>query len=69
MLALGGDPPRDIQNYNRKADAFQHAAGGRAVAPLCDGVAVQFHGKGEVSLYFPCASESIPAVLSPISLC
>ena len=27
MLALGGDPPRDIQNYDRKADAFQHAAG------------------------------------------
>jgi len=26
MLALGGDPPRDIQNYDRKADAFQHAA-------------------------------------------
>jgi methylenetetrahydrofolate reductase (NADPH) len=26
MLALGGDPPRDIQNYNRKADAFQHAS-------------------------------------------
>jgi methylenetetrahydrofolate reductase (NADPH) len=26
VLALGGDPPRDIQNYNRKADAFQHAA-------------------------------------------
>jgi len=26
ILALGGDPPRDIQNYNRKADAFQHAA-------------------------------------------
>jgi methylenetetrahydrofolate reductase (NADPH) len=25
-LALGGDPPRDIQNYDRKADAFQHAA-------------------------------------------
>src|SRR6266704_6608519 len=25
MLALGGDPPRDIQNYDRKADAFQHA--------------------------------------------
>jgi methylenetetrahydrofolate reductase (NADPH) len=27
MLALGGDPPRDIQSYDRKADAFQHAAG------------------------------------------
>ena len=26
MLALGGDPPRDLQNYDRKADAFQHAA-------------------------------------------
>src|ERR1700685_4154509 len=25
MLALGGDPPRDAQNYNRKEDAFQHA--------------------------------------------
>jgi methylenetetrahydrofolate reductase (NADPH) len=25
-LALGGDPPRDAQNYDRKADAFQHAA-------------------------------------------
>ena len=25
-LALGGDPPRDIQNYDRKTDAFQHAA-------------------------------------------
>jgi len=25
-LALGGDPPRDMQNYNRKSDAFQHAA-------------------------------------------
>jgi methylenetetrahydrofolate reductase (NADPH) len=25
-LALGGDPPRDIQNYDRKLDAFQHAA-------------------------------------------
>ena len=25
-LALGGDPPRDLQNYDRKADAFQHAA-------------------------------------------
>ena len=26
ILALGGDPPRDLQNYDRKADAFQHAA-------------------------------------------
>lgn len=26
ILALGGDPPRDIANYNRAADAFQHAA-------------------------------------------
>jgi methylenetetrahydrofolate reductase (NADPH) len=26
VLALGGDPPRDIQNYDRKTDAFQHAA-------------------------------------------
>src|SRR5450755_912780 len=26
ILALGGDPPRDIQNYDRSADAFQHAA-------------------------------------------
>jgi methylenetetrahydrofolate reductase (NADPH) len=26
ILALGGDPPRDIQNYDRKSDAFQHAA-------------------------------------------
>jgi len=25
-LALGGDPPRDVQNYDRNADAFQHAA-------------------------------------------
>jgi methylenetetrahydrofolate reductase (NADPH) len=25
-LALGGDPPRDVPNYDRKADAFQHAA-------------------------------------------
>jgi methylenetetrahydrofolate reductase (NADPH) len=25
-LALGGDPPRDVQNYDRRADAFQHAA-------------------------------------------
>ncbi|HEY4381602.1 MAG TPA: methylenetetrahydrofolate reductase [NAD(P)H] [Acidobacteriaceae bacterium] len=27
MLALGGDPPRDIKNYDRNGDAFQHAAG------------------------------------------
>jgi methylenetetrahydrofolate reductase (NADPH) len=26
ILALGGDPPRDVQNYDRNADAFQHAA-------------------------------------------
>ncbi len=26
ILALGGDPPRDAQNYDRKADAFHHAA-------------------------------------------
>jgi methylenetetrahydrofolate reductase (NADPH) len=26
ILALGGDPPRDAQNYDRNADAFQHAA-------------------------------------------
>jgi methylenetetrahydrofolate reductase (NADPH) len=26
LLALGGDPPRDLQNYDRNADAFQHAA-------------------------------------------
>jgi methylenetetrahydrofolate reductase (NADPH) len=26
MLALGGDPPRDLANYDRKKDAFQHAA-------------------------------------------
>jgi methylenetetrahydrofolate reductase (NADPH) len=26
MLALGGDPPRDVPNYNRNADAFRHAA-------------------------------------------
>lgn len=26
ILALGGDPPRDIQNYNRNADPFQYAA-------------------------------------------
>src|SRR5450755_3371795 len=25
-LALGGDPPRDLANYDRNADAFQHAA-------------------------------------------
>lgn len=25
-LALGGDPPRDMPNYDRKTDAFQHAA-------------------------------------------
>ena len=25
-LALGGDPPRDAKNYDKKADAFQHAA-------------------------------------------
>jgi methylenetetrahydrofolate reductase (NADPH) len=25
-LALGGDPPRDMPNYDRKVDAFQHAA-------------------------------------------
>jgi methylenetetrahydrofolate reductase (NADPH) len=25
-LALGGDPPRDLANYDRKRDAFQHAA-------------------------------------------
>jgi methylenetetrahydrofolate reductase (NADPH) len=25
-LALGGDPPLNVQNYDRKADAFQHAA-------------------------------------------
>jgi methylenetetrahydrofolate reductase (NADPH) len=25
-LALGGDPPRDMANYDKKADAFQHAA-------------------------------------------
>jgi methylenetetrahydrofolate reductase (NADPH) len=25
-LALGGDPPRDLANYDRKTDAFQHAA-------------------------------------------
>jgi methylenetetrahydrofolate reductase (NADPH) len=26
ILALGGDPPRDVQNYDRKADDFQHAS-------------------------------------------
>ncbi len=26
ILALGGDPPRDLQNYDRQADAFRHAA-------------------------------------------
>lgn len=26
ILALGGDPPRDAENYDRSADAFQHAA-------------------------------------------
>jgi methylenetetrahydrofolate reductase (NADPH) len=25
-LALGGDPPKGIENYDRKADAFHHAA-------------------------------------------
>jgi methylenetetrahydrofolate reductase (NADPH) len=25
-LALGGDPPLNVQNYDRKLDAFQHAA-------------------------------------------
>lgn len=25
-LALGGDPPRDLPNYDRRTDAFQHAA-------------------------------------------
>ncbi|MGA1983875.1 MAG: methylenetetrahydrofolate reductase [NAD(P)H] [Acidobacteriaceae bacterium] len=25
-LALGGDPPRDVLNYDRKADAFQYAS-------------------------------------------
>lgn len=25
-LALGGDPPRDLPNYDRKSDVFQHAA-------------------------------------------
>ena len=27
ILALGGDPPRDAKNYDRNADAFQHASG------------------------------------------
>ncbi|MEM7011291.1 MAG: methylenetetrahydrofolate reductase [NAD(P)H] [Verrucomicrobiota bacterium] len=27
ILALGGDPPRDKPDYDRNADAFQHAAG------------------------------------------
>lgn len=26
ILALGGDPPRDLENYNKADDAFQHAA-------------------------------------------
>jgi len=26
ILALGGDPPRDLTGYDRKADHFQHAA-------------------------------------------
>ena len=26
ILALGGDPPRDLQNYRKADDAFQHAA-------------------------------------------
>jgi methylenetetrahydrofolate reductase (NADPH) len=26
ILALGGDPPRDLKDYRREADAFQHAA-------------------------------------------
>lgn len=26
ILALGGDPPRELQNYNKADDAFQHAA-------------------------------------------
>jgi len=26
ILALGGDPPRDLANYDRKSDAFAHAA-------------------------------------------
>lgn len=27
ILALGGDPPRDMVNYDRSRDAFQHAEG------------------------------------------
>jgi methylenetetrahydrofolate reductase (NADPH) len=27
ILALGGDPPRDMPNYDRARDAFQHASG------------------------------------------
>lgn len=27
ILALGGDPPRDLPNHRREDDAFQHAAG------------------------------------------
>ena len=26
ILALGGDPPRNLENYNKADDAFQHAA-------------------------------------------
>ncbi len=26
ILALGGDPPKDLSNYNKSKDAFQHAA-------------------------------------------
>lgn len=26
ILALGGDPPRDLEGYDKSADAFQHAA-------------------------------------------
>ncbi|MFO0880879.1 MAG: methylenetetrahydrofolate reductase [NAD(P)H] [Gemmataceae bacterium] len=26
ILALGGDPPRNLQNYDRNSDAFRHAA-------------------------------------------
>lgn len=26
ILALGGDPPRNLENYNRADDAFQHAS-------------------------------------------
>ena len=53
MLALGGDPPRDIQNYDRKADAFQHAAdlvsfirrwNERGVHPDCKGFGVGVAG-------------------------